>query len=260
MRAGSSAPHASAAVVAAASIHPLPDTVSDEEAAFAALAATVLNGVRRARIELGECVVIVGAGLLGQLAAQFARLAGAVPVVMVDPAGERLGIARRLGAHHVLPLPVDEARPEVLRLSKNRGIEPVRVPHDGGADCVFEVTGNPAVVAGAVALARREGRVILLGSSRGPSHIDFHDDAHTRGSTLIGAHVSTTPRVETPQTPWTRPRNTELFLDLLAAGQLNVKNLITHGYPAAEAPEAYQMLLDERTRALGVILDWTQPH
>jgi threonine dehydrogenase-like Zn-dependent dehydrogenase len=75
-----------------------------------------------------------------------------------DPAGERLEIARRLGTHHVLPLPVDEAWPEVLQLSKNRGIEPERVSHDGGADCVFEVTGNPAVVAGAVGLARRAGQ------------------------------------------------------------------------------------------------------
>jgi threonine dehydrogenase-like Zn-dependent dehydrogenase len=127
---------------------------------------------------------------------------------------------------------------------------------DGGADCVFEVTGSAAVVARAVALARREGRVILLGSSRGASTIDFHDDTHGRGITLIGAHGSTTPRVESPHTPWTRPRNEELILDLIQAGLFDVMDLITHRYPGGEAPAAYGMLLEDRTRALGVVLDW----
>lgn len=251
------APHASAAVVAARVVTPLPDRVSPEEGTFANLAATVLNGVRRARIELGECVVIVGAGLLGQMAAQFCRLSGAFPLVMVDLAEGRLSLAARLGVQHTLRLGVDDARPEILRLSKNRGIERPRLERDGCADCIFEVTGSAAVVAGAVALARREGRVILLGSSRGASTIDFHDDAHGRGITLIGAHGSTTPRHESPQTPWTRERNEELILELIQAGLFDVRDLITHHYPGTEAPAAYNMLLEDRTRALGVILDWT---
>jgi len=250
------APHASAVVVPAAAIMPLPEAVTSEEGTFAQLASTVLNGVRRAKIELGECVVIVGAGLLGQMAAQFGRLSGAFPLVMVDLAERRLALAKKLGVHETLRLSVDEARPEILRLSQNRGIEPARLQRDGGADCVFEVTGSAAVVAKAVGLARREGRVILLGSSRGPSTIDFHDDTHGRGITLIGAHAGTTPRAETPQTPWTRHRNEELILELIQAGLFHVRDLITHRYPALQAAEAYGMLLEDRTRALGVILDW----
>jgi 2-desacetyl-2-hydroxyethyl bacteriochlorophyllide A dehydrogenase len=250
--------HASAVVVAASAVMPLPDQVSAEEGTFAHLAATVLNGVRRARIEIGECVVIVGAGLLGQMAAQFCRLAGAFPLVMVDLAEGRLRLAKQLGVPHTLCLSVADARPEILRLSQNRGIEPGRVQREGGADCVFEVTGSAAVVAQAVALARREGRVILLGSSRGASTIDFHDDAHGRGITMIGAHGSTSPRQETPHTPWTRRRNEELILALIQASQFNVQDLITHRYAGARAPEAYGMLLEDRTRALGVVLDWTQ--
>lgn len=258
MRVVGAAHHASAVVVGSGAVFPLPDEISSEEATFAHLAATVLNGVRRAHIELGECVVIAGAGLLGQLAAQYVRLSGGFPVIVVDLAEGRLQTARRLGAHHTLRLPVEQAHPEVLRLRKNRGVEPRRLQEDGGADVVFEVTGSPEVVADSVALARREGRVILLGSSRGPSRIDCHDHAHRRGITLIGAHGSTAPRHETLHTPWTRQRNAELFLELVATGLMNVKDLITHRYPGTKAPEAYQMLLEDRTRALGVILDWTQ--
>jgi threonine dehydrogenase-like Zn-dependent dehydrogenase len=257
MRVVGAAHHASAVVVGAGAVVPLSEGIGAEEGTFAHLAATVLNGVHRANIELGECVVIVGAGLLGQMAAQYVRLSGGFPVVMVDLAEGRLALAKRLGVHHTLRLPVHEARPEILRLSKSRGVEPARVQREGGADCVFEVTGHPAVVGPAVALARREGRVILLGSSRGASTIDFHDDTHGRGITLVGAHGGTTPRHETPHTPWTRFRNEELFLELVAAGLMNVKDLITHRYAGTQAPEAYRVLLEDRTRALGVILDWS---
>jgi 2-desacetyl-2-hydroxyethyl bacteriochlorophyllide A dehydrogenase len=238
--------HASLAVVERRAVRPVPSEISADEATFARLAATVLNGVRRAHIELGDVTVIVGAGLLGQLAAQFARLSGAFPLIGVDIAEGRLQLAARLGVHHTLCMPVEDAPAEVLRLSKGRG-----------ADVVFEVTGNPAVIPPLLRLARREGRVILLGSPRGPSQVDFHDEVHRLGLYLIGAHGSTHPAVETPHYPWTRERHEELFFDLLAAGLVNVHALITHRFAAVDAAAAYGMLLEDRTRALGVILDWT---
>lgn len=242
----SSAPHASLALVRAGRVRPLPPSIAPEEGTFTVLAATVLNGVRRARIELGETVVIAGAGLLGQLAAQFARLSGAFPLICIDLSQRRLDLAARLGATHTLAMPVEEAAAEVQRRS-----------HSRGADVLFEVTGNPAVIPPLLKLARREARVILLGSPRGPSQVDFHEEVHRLGLHLIGAHTSTHPEQETAQHPWTRPRNEQLFLELVAAGLVNVRALITHRYPATDAPSAYAMLLEDRTRALGVILDWT---
>ncbi|MBI3974551.1 MAG: zinc-binding dehydrogenase [Chloroflexi bacterium] len=240
------ASHASPVVVEQGRVRPLPPAISAEEATFVTLAVTVLNGVRRARIELGEVVVLVGVGLLGQLAAQFARLSGGLPVIVVDLAPGRLELAARLGATHTLCLPVADALPEVRRLSRGRG-----------ADAAFEVTGHPAVVAPLLRLLRREGRAILLGSTRGLSQVDFHDEVHRLGLYVIGAHASTHPPAETPHHPWTQGRHRELFFDLLAAGLVNVRDLITHRYPAAEAAAAYGMLLEDRTRAVGVILDWT---
>jgi 2-desacetyl-2-hydroxyethyl bacteriochlorophyllide A dehydrogenase len=243
---GSGAPHASLVVAGTGSVRPLPDGIGAEEATFARLAATVLNGVRRARIALGEVVVIAGAGVLGQLAAQFARLSGGFPVIAIDLAAGRLQLAARLGTTYTVCLPVADALAEVRRLSKGRG-----------ADVAFEVTGNPAVVAPLLRLMRREGRVILLGSPRGPSQVDFHDEVHTLGLSVIGAHASTHPDRETPHHPWARDRHEELFFDLLAARLLNVRDLVTHRYAATEAAAAYGMLLEDRTRAVGVILDWS---
>jgi 2-desacetyl-2-hydroxyethyl bacteriochlorophyllide A dehydrogenase len=163
-----SLPHASLILTHRRLLRPLPAGISAEEATFATLAATVLNGVRRARIEFGEVVVLAGAGLLGQLAAQFARLSGGFPVISIDLAAARLELAARLGATATVCMPVADALAEVQRLSRGRG-----------ADVAFEVTGNPAVIPALLPLVRREGRVILLGAPRGPSAVDFHDrDVH----------------------------------------------------------------------------------
>jgi threonine dehydrogenase-like Zn-dependent dehydrogenase len=125
------------------------------------------------------------------------------------------------------------------------------------ADVVFEVTGSPAVIPGSLRLARRLGRVVLLGSSRGPVAVDFHDEAHTLGLEIIGAHNSTHPPAETPHTPWSLSRHAELFHDLLAAGRVTVADLITHRYPGERAPDAFRMLLADRSQALGVLLQWS---
>jgi len=55
---------------------------------------------------------------------------------------------------------------------------------------------------------------------------------------------------------WTRRRNTELFFNLVADGHVSVKHLISHRYKLEEAPEAYRMLLRDRTEAMGVVVDF----
>lgn len=78
------APHADRYVWRAGDLVKVPPGVSLEEAAFHTLAAGVMHAVRLAGVKLGESVVVVGAGLLGQLAVLFSRLAGAYPVIAAD--------------------------------------------------------------------------------------------------------------------------------------------------------------------------------
>jgi 2-desacetyl-2-hydroxyethyl bacteriochlorophyllide A dehydrogenase len=241
----SMARHAGLAVLPATGARRVPDNVSAEEAAFTTLAQIVLNGIRRGRVALGESVVVVGAGLLGQLAVQFARCCGALPIISVDPACDRLATAQQHGATHGVPQLIDAARDSVAEMTGGRM-----------ADVVFEVTGNPVVIPGALRLARRLGRVVLLGSPRGPVSVDFHDEAHTLGLEIIGAHNTTHPPAETPHTPWTQARHAELFYDLLGHHRVDVGALVTHRYPWQQAPEAFRMLLGDRSQALGVLLQW----
>jgi len=244
----SRAPHADHAVIEAGKAVKVPDGVSEEEATFSTLAATVMNGVRRARIALGEAVVVLGAGLLGQLALQFARLSGGFPVVAVDLSERRLEIARRLGTTVALNPRRDDVEDEIRRLTEGRG-----------ADVVFEVTGNPKVIPWGLNLTKRQGRFIVLSSPRGLTTLDFHDQVNWPSKVIIGAHATSHPEFETPYNPWTRRRNTELFLRLLEAGLVNVKEMITDRYPWVEAEKVYMRLLDpegERLNVLGVLLDF----
>jgi len=244
------APHAEYAVIREDQAVKVPDGISDEEAAFGTLSAIVMNSVRLANIKLGESVIIVGVGLLGQLACQFSRLCGGFPVVAVDLSRRRLEIAKRLGAVVTIRAGEEDVEQRIMELTKGRG-----------ADVVFEVTGNPEIIPWELSLVKRQGRLILLSSPRGVTKLDFHDLVNWPSRTIVGTHISSHPAHETPYNPWTMERNIQLFFELLSAGLVNVKDLITDRYRWTEAKQAYQRLLDplgERLQSLGVILDFRE--
>ena len=247
-RVSSAAPHAEYAVVRENQAVKVPDGITDEEATFGTLSATVMNSVRLANIKLGESVIIVGVGILGQLACQFSRLCGGFPVIAVDLSQRRLEIAKKLGASAAIQSGKGDVKERIMKLTKGRG-----------ADVVFEVTGNPKVIPWELSLVKRQGRFILLSSPRGLTELDLHDLVNWPSRMIIGTHTSSHPSHETPYNPWTWERNIQLFFELLSAGLVNVKDLITDLYKWTEAREAYERLLDplgERLQSLGVILDF----
>ena len=242
----SSGRHATYNIQSMSRMQAIPDNMSDNQAVFVSLGKTVLNGVRLARIALGEAIVLVGAGILGQLALQYAALSGAFPLISVDLSEQRLQMAQTHGATHILIGGRDELLDDIRQITRGRM-----------ADVVFEITGNQHVIPSVLQMARRLGRVIILGSPRGKVEVDFHNEVHTLGLQVIGAHVSTHPAVETPYNPWTLARNGELFCDLVMAGRLQLDDLITHRYRWQDAPAAYKMLAEDRTQAMAVVLeDW----
>ncbi|MCX7935306.1 MAG: zinc-binding alcohol dehydrogenase, partial [Planctomycetota bacterium] len=219
--------------------------ISDEYAVFSTLAEIVMNGVRRARLQAGEAVVVYGLGLLGQLAVRFCRLCGARPVFGVDISAFR----RRL-------LPRDPAV---------RGIDPqaedvaaaVKAATGGYlADAVFEVTGVAELIPAEFSALREQGRFIVLSSPRGKTAFDFHDLCNRPSYTIIGAHNMSHPRQESADNPWTPARNAALFFDWIADGEIDLKPLITHRQAGVRAPEIYQRLMQDRGQAMGVVLRW----
>jgi len=249
-RVSSTAPHAEYAIIREDRAVKVPDGISDEEATFGTLSATVMNSVRLADIKLGETVIVVGAGILGQLACQFSRLCGGFPVIAIDLSQRRLEIAKKLGATITIHPEEEDAEKRIMDLTEGRG-----------GDVVFEVTGNPKVIPWELKLVKRQGRLILLSSPRGITELDFHDLVNWPSRIIIGTHTSSHPSHETPYNPWTWERNIQLFFELISAGLVNVKELITDRYKWTEAKEVYQRLLDplgERLKVLGVILDFRE--
>ena len=245
-RVASFSPHAAWVTLPTTECHPVPDGVADEDATLFAIAMIVMNGVRLSGLTWGESVTIFGAGLLGQFAARIALLAGARPVFVVDPAAARLALLPKDPG--VIPVNAASADPASVVLDRTGGRR---------CDAVFEITGNPSLIPKEFdCLKRPLGRFILLSSPRGATEFDFHNLSNAISSVIIGTHLMAHPPIETPQAPWTRARNAALFFEWVKAGTFPAKFLLSHRVPAAKAPEAYAMLLADRSSAMGVVFEW----
>jgi L-iditol 2-dehydrogenase len=231
-------PHASAVITDARQLVRAPDDVSAAEVAMSQLACIALNGVRAASVQLGERVAVVGAGLVGLLAARLAFLGGARGITVVDPIAERGRVAAEF-------VPGDWLIPSE---SIARG---QRFP------VVIEATGAAAAVAPALELAAPGGRVILLGSTRGAvPELDVYATIHRNGLHLIGAHISTTPEVATPHDKWTEAANREVIFELMRGKDLVIEPLCSDVIRPQAAPAMYASLAREPHAHLGVVIDW----
>ncbi len=223
----------------------IPDGVSDDAAAWMGLGKIVQVGVRAAEQVMGDVVVVIGLGLLGQLVVQYARLMGAAEVIAIDTAAMRLELASAHGATIVLQTTADKAADEVLRLTAGRG-----------ADVVYDVTGHHAVLASALELTRKRGTVVLLGDSGTPGKQTLSPDLMAKGIRLIGAHDNLPPQTPNEWERWSALQMYDLFLTYLSRGQIRVEKLITHRFQPGDIAEAYRLLNANRDKAMGVMLEW----
>jgi 2-desacetyl-2-hydroxyethyl bacteriochlorophyllide A dehydrogenase len=225
----------------------IPEGIVHEDATFFALGAIVQIGLRAAQHEMGDSVVVLGQGLLGQLTVQYARATGARQIIAIDPSAARLRFSRNSGATDAIESGAEQARDVVAGLTGGRM-----------ADVVYDITGRPAVFPSALRLARTFGKVVLLGDAGNPSEQRLTSDVIVRGLHVIGAHDLHTPAQVDEYHFWTKANIIAVFFDYLQRGQLSVNPLITHRFAARQAPDAYRMLLKERENAMGVILDWSK--
>lgn len=229
------------------SVHLINRNIPDEQAVFFTIAEIVMNSVRRANVKFGESVVVYGLGLLGQFTVRFCRLCGAKPVFAVDVVDSRL---KRL-PKDVSIIPLNPRRDNIVSIVEEN-------TNNRKADVVFEVTGNQDLIPEEFKVLKNQGRFIILSSPRGKTLFDFHDLCNSPSFTIIGTHNSSHPQYETTDNPWTRHRNIELFFDLIADNELDVDLLISHREPYIKACELYNSLLNDRSDAMGIILEWSK--
>jgi threonine dehydrogenase-like Zn-dependent dehydrogenase len=238
-------PHASLALLEPSNVAVVPEGVTDVQAAFVTLVIITMNAVRLAKIELGERVVAVGLGLIGNIALQLARVCGAMPVVGTDLLATRRGYGERVGLLALDPAASDFAQ-QIAAFTEAEMF-----------DVVFEATGSPAGLKPALQLARRHGRIVALGSTRGiVEQFDLYGDVHVPGVTIIGAHIMTHPAEPNFANRWTMQANRAVALGLLADRRVDVDTLVSHREPAERAPDLFALLAERRSEAMGCLLDW----
>jgi L-iditol 2-dehydrogenase len=225
----------------------VPDGLAPEEAVYFNLASIALQGVRKARVELGEAVLILGLGLIGNMAMQLSRLHGGLPVIGLDLDAGRREIAATCGADVCFDPTAANTSEALAGETGGRG-----------PAVVIEATGNAEAVNDALALAGMHARVVLLASTRGVAETNFYRDVHRKGLVLYGAHAVIVPPHDSSPGYWTRSDNNQTVLRLLNGGRLQVGPLTSEVFPAQQAPRAYEVLASWRKDLLGMLLRWKE--
>lgn len=230
--------HASVTTVAAAHAFRVPEGVTVSDAALVKLAIISGQAVRLARIQPGEPVCVVGAGIVGLLAQRLAVAAGAGDTYVVAASRSKEALARRGNVTHFFVGTSDAG--EIARIAS-----PV----------VIEATGDPDAIGLAVAAAGDGGRLVLLGSPRGSSHDLPVSDIRAKSLWLTGAHVETLAYEQRRSGEDGQRRAAEAYLHAIQTGSLTVSDLATHTVDPRDAGNFYRMLARDRG-IVGARFNW----
>jgi len=234
----------------------VPDNVSLEEASFIAIGAIALQGIRQAKINLGENVVVIGLGLIGLVTIQLLKASGC-RVIGTDISERNFNLAREFGCDEVALF--DNYIEKVVE-SFTKGY---------GADAIIitTATNSNEPIEKAISFARKKGRVVVVGvtgmdiprtgfyekeleitisCSYGPGRYEI--DYEQKGIDYPFGYVR-----------WTEKRNMEAVIQLLSEGKISFSRLITHKIPVEEGLKAYDLItgkIDEPY--IGILIEYNK--
>jgi L-iditol 2-dehydrogenase len=209
-------------------VYGLPDNLSFEQAALVEAVSIAFHAVNRTPMKLGDSVIVVGAGMIGQLVIQTLRQAGCGQLIAIDLDAGKLQTARELGADAVVSAKSPDLQTQLLELT-----------HGRGADRAFEVVGASASFNSAVASVRKGGSVTLVGNLAPKAEMPLQQVV-TRELTLIGVCASSG---EYPA-----------CIDLIARGTIDVSGFISAVAPLEEGPMWFDRLYRQEPGLMKVIL------
>jgi len=198
-------------------LFPLPEGMTAEQGALLEPLGVALHSWDLAKPRVADSIAIVGCGPIGLLLVQIARLAGAVPVVAVEPLAYRRDLAAELGA--VALDPDDDLGARVEALTGGHGV-----------DVVIEAAGTLAAQEASARIVRRGGRVVLVGIPPEDQVVMAHHVVRRKGLTIKVAR----------RMKHTYPR----AIRLVDRGMIHVDPLVTHRVPLDQVERAFRIVQD----------------
>ncbi|MBK8167108.1 MAG: bi-domain-containing oxidoreductase [bacterium] len=252
---GGYANHADEVVVPRNLVVKVPDGVSAEAASMSTLAAIALQGVRLAEPTLGESAVVVGLGVIGQMACRLLQANGC-RVFATDISGAAVARTLELGlAQGGGQLGTDAVESQVGDFTRGRGADLVLI-------CAATASSDPVAMSGRI--CRQRGRVVVVGAVG----MDLPRENYYEKEIRFSVSCSYGPGRYDPTyeeagldypagfVRWTEGRNLEAVMDLMAAGTFEPVALVTHRFEFAEAPRAYAMIADRSEPYSGILLHY----
>ena len=235
----------------------IPGEVDFESAAFVTVGAIALQGVRVAEASLGDRVGVIGLGLIGQITVQLLAAAGC-RVFGIDIRPSRAELALRLGASQTGTGSSQDVLDAVARFTDGHGLDAVLIAAASDDSGPVELAGR---------ISRERGRVVAIGAVRMeiPRQDYYRKELEFRLSRSYGPGrydpLYEEKGIDYPYgyVRWTEKRNMDSFVGLLEQGKVDVKPLVTHRYPIADALQAYETLTEGRESCLGIILTYDTP-
>ncbi|MEK7415288.1 MAG: zinc-binding alcohol dehydrogenase [Planctomycetota bacterium] len=226
------ASHAEYVKTPAQFVHKLPNPDIAKWASLFVQPCVGANAINQAEIGMGDTVLVIGQGLIGQATAQLARLRGA-HVIASDVSPERLAVSAR----HCADWTID--------VSKLSLVEEIKKRYPDGVDVVIETTGFAKLLDDAFRCVKSHGRFVFEGWY--PDAVSFTFQlAHSKQVRAFFPCFIGSPPVR------------EGVLQLMASGNLQIEPLISHCVSWKQSAEVYNLLFTpERNRLNGVVFDWS---
>ena len=224
----------------------VPPSLGADLASSVTLGAIAMQGLRRTQPTLGETVVIVGLGILGQISAQLFKANGCC-VIGVDVEERRIALAIENGLDHgINPLSEDYVE-RTHKLTAGFGADAV---------VITAATNSSQVVSDAMRSCRRKGRVVLVGdvglqlnrSDFYAKELDFLVSTSYGPGRYDPSYEEGGQDYPLPYVRWTENRNMESYLRMLAEKKVRIENLVDKPYEIDRAAEAYAALRREENR------------
>ncbi len=206
-------------------VNTIPPSLSFEEASLAEPIACCINALKLCRVEPGDAVAIFGAGPIGHLCAQLARLFGASKIVVIENSSQRTEFAEK---NHLADVIID---------SSDIGSDPMEAireetdSNSNGVDVVIPACSAPEVPVQGIKMLNNRGRIVFFsGLPYGHEYISLdHNQIHYKEIQIFGAYGCTSKQ------------NREA-VRMLSTGRLNVKYLITHRISLDELITGFEMV------------------